>query len=553
MAEKKITWQDGSNQQVTLEAPTFSGSQKVTVKTPENLNNERSMDIIFYSKKDVSKSATLHLIQDGAEFDVTPTHLTFDAASIEAQTVKVTTNVSSGDLISVSVSDDHFSFTRSEFIDGSFTITISPKKVNDSGSQINATLFVTLGFLTRTVVLQHTADYVVSTSYKDYRLVDPKFYLITGASQDAGTGELITSDTTIPAGNFGIYLKVTSVQRTKVDHMATGEDIETTETLGEDQSVAIGHEVDVVGSYVRSKVSNPQQVSYLVNGVSLSFGDSLGTLLRNAGKAKITYDVASEVDSLPAEYTKVVIESCNAQENKVEDYVDIQDVVPSQPYDYSDSAYLFEYTADFQRTLKFSCSGTAVYTSGAKRSENVPLKFAIGTSYFEVVSQTPGSAGTGASESSVTVKTSSENTSETGTRSSSLYVGTILTEDPSHSWIASFQLVQDKKAITKKNYEIKFTIGYSPDRTTVIYYAGVYFVGAGLATSVPDTLRVTIKFTTFDGESKTTTAQFSGSTSQVPIGSTPDTERWKSYSVANVNSKLLPPYETANATYTWET
>ena len=553
MAEKKITWQDGSNQQVTLEAPAFSGSQKVTVKTPENLNNERSMDIIFYSKKDVSKSATLHLIQDGAEFNVTPTHLTFDAASTESQTVKVTTNVSSGDLISVSVSGDHFSFERSEFVDGSFTITVSPKKVNDSGSQISATLLITLGFITRTVILQHTADYVVSTSYKDYRLVDPKFYLITEASQDADTGELITSDTTIPAGDFGIYLKVTSVQRTKVDHMASGEDKETTETLGGDQSVAIGHEVDVVGSYVRSKVFYFHQVSYLVNGGYLSFGDSLGTLLRSAGKAKITYDVASEVDSLPAEYTKVVIESCNAQENKVEDYEGIQEVIPSQPYDYSNSAYLFEYTADFQRTLEFSCSGTAVYTSGAKRSENVPLQFAMSTSYFEVVSQTPAAAGTGASESSVTVKTSLENTSTTATRSSTLNVATILVDDPLRFWIDSFQLVQDKKTIEKKNYTIDIWSKYTGlDGNTLEYYADVK-EGRYTVDSIPDLIRVVINYTDYAGDAKSVTAQFSGTKTSQLIVSTTRAEPLKKCKVASVNSDTIPPYNTANATYTWET
>ena len=552
MAEKKITWQDGSNQQVTLEAPAWTGSQKVTVKTPENVNEERAMDIIFYSKNDVSKSATLHLVQDGATFEASPRTLVFKADVIESKTLEVTTNVSSGDLVTLST-PANFDISKSGLVDGVITITVTPKSKNETGAVIFNTLYVRLGGITLVVNLRQESEYIVSTSYKDYRLTSPKFYLISAASQDETSGVLITSDTVIPASEFGIFVKADSVQRTRVDHMSSGIDVETQETLSPEQSVAVGCEVNVTGSYRRTRVVEPYNVVYLVHGFALFFGDTLGTTIREAGTAKITYDIAPEVDSIPETLTKVVVDSCSAQGNKVDSYTDLQDVVPSQSFN-SGSTYDFLYTADATRTLEFTCRGVAEYTSGSRRDENVPLKFALESSEsFSIVSQTPGNSGTGASPSQVVIKTLAENDGAMPLRDT-CYVGTILEGTPNEgNSVYVFFVSQKLKPIDKPNY----TLAFDEEVTGIndrIYRVRVY-EGEGTttpATSVPDTLHIAVSYTPPGQSVLNKIVTLSGVGIIGEIGTTTNGEAWYSLQITNVNGYSGGSYESENAYYTWQ-
>lgn len=551
MAEKKITWQDGSNQQVTLEAPAWTGSQKVTVKTPENVNEERAMDIIFYSKNDVSKSATLHLVQDGATFEASPRTLVFKADVIESKTIEVTTNVSSGDLVTLST-PANFDISKSGLVDGVITITVTPKSKNETGAVILNTLYVRLGGISLVVILRQESEYIVSTSYKDYRLTSPKFYLTSAASQDETSGVLITSSTVIPASEFGIFVKADSVQRTRVDHMSSGIDVETQETLSPEQTVAVGCEVSLPG-YVRIRVVEPFQVALLVGGWSLFFGgNSLGTIIRDSGNAKISYDVSPEVDLMPATLTKVVVDSCSAQGNKVDSYTDLQDVVPSQSFN-SGSTYDFLYSADATRTLEFTCRGTANYTSGSSRIENVPLKFALESSEsFSIVSQTPGNSGTGVSSSQVVIKTLAENDGVMPL-SDTCYVGTILEDTPNEdNSVYVFFVSQKVKLIDKPKYTIAFEVEVTEiyDRIYRIrVYEGEWTTIP--ATSVPDALYITVSYTPFGQGVLNKNVTLSGLKVIEEIGTTTNGEPWDNLQIVSVNGSNSGRYESINAYYMW--
>lgn len=66
MAVKEVIWQDGqgstpgtnSGDKITLQADAWSGTQQVTVQTPENFGIFRAMNIVFYSSADSNKTAT---------------------------------------------------------------------------------------------------------------------------------------------------------------------------------------------------------------------------------------------------------------------------------------------------------------------------------------------------------------------------------------------------------------------------------------------------------------------------------------------------------------
>lgn len=552
MAEKKITWQDGSNQQVTLEAPAWTGSLKVTIKTPENLNKERAMDIIFYSKSDVSKSATLHLVQDEATIEVSPRTLVFKADVIESKTIEVTTNVSSGDLITIST-PENFDITKSALVDGVITITVTPKSKNETGAVIENALYIRLSGRSLYVKLQQDSEYIVSTSYKDYRLTSPKFYLTSAASQDETSGVLITSDTVIPASEFGIFVKADSVQRTRVDHMSSGIDVETQETLSPEQTVDVGCEVSFPG-YVRIRVVEPFQVALLVGGWSLFFGgNSLGTTIRDSGNAKISYDVSPEVDLMPETLSKVVVDSCSAQGNKVDSYTDFQDVVPSQSFD-KGSIYNFLYSADASRTFGFTCRGVAVYTSGSRRDENVPLKFALsGSESFSIVSQTPGNSGTGVSSSQVVIKTLAENDGVMPL-TETCYVSTILEDTPTEgNSVFVFFVSQELKLIDKPIYTIAFEeiITGINDR---IYRVRIY-EGEGTTTpaiSGPDTLYITVAYDVPGHGHLTKIIVFDVGSVIGEIGTTINGEAWSGLRIGSVNGREGGRYESENACYLWQ-
>lgn len=91
---KTIAWADQSGDVITLTAPAWSGSQTVTLSTPENFGIARELNIVFYSESNPAVSATLNVKQAGATLSLSETSVTFGSDETSEKTITVTTNMS---------------------------------------------------------------------------------------------------------------------------------------------------------------------------------------------------------------------------------------------------------------------------------------------------------------------------------------------------------------------------------------------------------------------------------------------------------------------------
>lgn len=396
MASKTIAWADQSGDVITMTAPTWSGSQTVTLSTPENFGIARELNIVFYSESNPAVSATLNVKQAEATLALSETSLVFASDDTSEKTVTVTTNMSTLDGAQLTLEGDAASdFTLSELSalsNGKATFTIKPNSVNSSQDPRNVTIKLTAGRLaTRSLPVTQDAESVKSVSYSNYKLV---------FSSGTIAGVEISESTIIPASGGQIVVNAVAT-RDKTTLYTSGRSETVNEVLPKGESL-------VVSLYV---TNGQHPIRYAFHGQSFTVGDSgivamsgefqsLGLILMDEMTAPLHYvlpDLSSDGDLTEFSLT--------CQENKRESYSNYSSV------DFSGK----QITSDAQDvTLTATARGTCTYTSGSTRSENVPIKFSVGLSLWATISeQTPGPAGIIMFPSSCVIA-ASENTTTSG-------------------------------------------------------------------------------------------------------------------------------------------
>lgn len=389
MASKTIAWADQSGDVITMTAPAWSGSQTVTLSTPENFGIARELNIVFYSESNPAVSATLNVKQAEATLALSETSLVFASNDTSEKTVTVTTNMSTLDGAQLSLEGDAASdFTLSELSalsNGQATFTIKPNSANSSQDPRNVTIKLTAGRLaTRSLPVTQDADSIQSVTYSNYKLA---------FSSGTFAGAAISESTIIPANGGQIEVNAVAT-RDKTTLYTSGRSETVNEVLPKGESL-------VVSLYVTNGMS---PVRYAFHGQRFTVGDSgivamsgefqsLGWILTDEMTAPLHYALPDF--SFDGDLTEF---SLTCQENKRESYSNYSSV------DFSGK----QITSDAQDvTLTASARGTCTYTSGSTRSENVPIKFSVLMSLWATISeQTPGPAGTVMSPSSCVISAS---------------------------------------------------------------------------------------------------------------------------------------------------
>lgn len=166
---KTIAWGDGSSDNLSLTANSWSGNETVTVVTPENFGAARNATIVFYSTKNAAVSASLRCTQAAATSSISPTSLSWSSQDQSAKTVTVTTNISTANQITATLSSStYFTVSKAAISDGKCVVTVTPKQKNTSSGAYSATLTLKVGRLSvQTVSLSQAANAIVSTTYKN--------------------------------------------------------------------------------------------------------------------------------------------------------------------------------------------------------------------------------------------------------------------------------------------------------------------------------------------------------------------------------------------------
>ena len=404
MASKTIAWADQSGDVITMTAPAWSGSQTVTLSTPENFGIARELNIVFYSESNPAVSATLNVKQAEATLALSETSLVFASNDTSEKTVTVTTNMSTLDGAQLTLEGDAASdFTLSELSalsNGRATFTIKPNSANESQDPRNVTIKLTAGRLaTRSLPVTQDADSVQSVTYSNYKLA---------FSSGTIAGAAISASTIIPASGAQIEVNAV-VTRDKTTLYTSGRSETVNEVLPKGESL-------VVSLYVTNGVP---PVRYAFHGQRFTVGDSgtvamsgefqsLGLILTDEMTAPLHYvlsDLSSEGDL--TEF------SLSCQENKRESYSNYSSV------DFSGK----QITSDAQDvTLTATARGRCTYSSGATRLENVPIKFSVTMFLWATISeQTPGPAGIITSPSSCVISASKNTVTSNRSATVSIY------------------------------------------------------------------------------------------------------------------------------------
>lgn len=396
---KTIAWADQSGDVITLTAPAWSGSQTVTLSTPENFGIARELNIVFYSESNPAVSATLNVKQAGATLSLSETSVTFGSDETSEKTITVTTNMStlSGAKLVLEGSDSS-NFTLSELSalsGGKATFTIKPNSANTGQAVRNVTVKLTAGRLaTLSLPVTQEADTVVSTTYENYRVESPLLYYEPSGSSKSK----VTQSTTITAKGGTISLQGTP-KRTKVTTYSSGRVDRVDEEISSGSSLFISLGGWCSDGYWRFKTSKGVSALSITDGSFSVEVDSLGITLRSEGDLTISCELSDK--PISSDPTSEVIQ-CFAEENKRESYSSFT----------STSIQDKSVSAESQLvTLSGHTYGNCLYTSGEFQKENVPLLFEESSDWISITSQTPGTPGLSLVDSYAEIQVN-QNTSE---------------------------------------------------------------------------------------------------------------------------------------------
>lgn len=397
MAQKKVAWKDDSGDNITLTADAWSGTQQVTVQTPENFGKYRALNIVFYSVADSTKSATLKVTQEAATASLSPNTVVFDNTETAAKTITLSTNISTLSSTSIALEGaDASQFTLSALSvlsNGKATFTIKPNSVNQGTSSRNCSIKVTVGRLdVMNIPVEQLADTVINTEYSNYRL-DGGLFTYNG--QSIGTGEVV--DILASLGTLNIQGQV---KRTKKVTYSSGRVETTQENVPAGNTIYYVVEIKDVGGFSRSKHVGSTSAGSFSTGEDFDV-KSLGYSLYDGDDGEL--------------YVTLSDKSISTSELSVANNLSIQKNIRTGYSNYS-NRNLPTRNAPSGGVSVFceaSAYGTCTYSSGASRTENVPMKFEFikgVVSWASIIFQTPGAAGTSLAISKCSI-TLNENTS----------------------------------------------------------------------------------------------------------------------------------------------
>lgn len=409
MAVKEVIWQDGqgstpgtnSGDKITLQADAWSGTQQVTVQTPENFGIFRAMNIVFYSSADSTKTATLKVTQEAATASLSPNTVVFDNTETAAKTITLSTNISTLSSTSIALKGaDASQFTLSSLSalsNGKAAFTIKPNSVNQGTSSRNCSIKVTVGRLdVMNIPVEQLADTVVSTKYSNYRLDDA---IVTY------NGSTLTDAVSILAKVGSVKIQGTPLRDKKVTY-SSGRVETTTEVVPSGNSVYYGMAI-VSSSYTRQSYSSRVVASSWKSGIILSI-DSLGYTLRNEEIGSLYFGLDEKAVSDPVGLGEQLVTGFNIEKNIRTGYSNYSK--KNLPTKHAPSGGV-------NVLCEASAYGTCTYSSGASRTENVPMKFVFVSyvSWASIKYQISGAVGTSLVSSKCAI-TLNENTSTTSSR-----------------------------------------------------------------------------------------------------------------------------------------
>lgn len=461
MAVKEVIWQDGegslpaSGDKITLQAAAWSGTQQVTVQTPENFGIFRAMNIVFYSSEDSTKTATLRVTQEAATASLSIPMVVFQNTGTDAKTITISTNISTASRISIALEGtDASQFTLSALSalsGGKCTFTIKPNSINSGSSARNCSIRVKVGRLADNLIpVGQLADEVVSTEYSNYRLEDLS---ILYTPKD-GTSEEVTTTTLIRAkqGAFGF---MGTPKRTKTVTYSSGK----VETIDEDVPssntiyISVGIQSSTTGLW-RLTYSNNLLVSAIKGNRYTIKVPSAEYKLWQGDPATLVWQISdSAISGAPTGSGMRVVTETNKRES-YSNFSSITTIPGTLSGDGTGTA-----------TVGARAYGTCTYTSEASRTENVPLKFEVtgsSSSWLKINSQTPGTPGTSLSQSSAVVSAMSANPSTTSSRIGGLAVYDALGNKP----VTTISVTQS--AATPSVYQVTAIGGYMEAGTLTI-------------------------------------------------------------------------------------
>lgn len=446
MAVKEVIWQDGqgstpgtnSGDKITLQADAWSGTQQVTVQTPENFGIFRAMNIVFYSSADSTKTATLKVTQEAATASLSPNTVVFQNTDTAVKTITLSTNISTASRISIALEGaDASQFTLSALSalsGGKCTFTIKPNSVNSGSSSRNCSIRVKVGRLVDSLIpVEQLADEVVSTEYSNYRL-DGAVYHYNG---NILGGSSVVS---ILAGEGELYVQGQVVRDKKVTY-ASGKVETTTENVPSSNTIYYSIRIRDTSGDDRCWFHSSMSAGGFLQGDEFVV-PSLGYTLYDGDDGELA--IALSDKSVQSGETVVVGSDISIQKNIREGYSNFSSIQKIQgatlPGDGSGTS-----------NANVRCYGTCTYTSGATRTENVPLRFESATAWLKINSQTPGAAGTVLASSSAIVSATGANPSTTSSRNATLNVYPV----NGSTLVTTFTVTQS--AATPKRIEVYFT------------------------------------------------------------------------------------------------
>lgn len=402
MAQKKVAWKDDSGDNITLTADAWSGTQQVTVQTPENFGKYRALNIVFYSVADSTKSATLKVTQEAATASLSPNTVVFDNTETAAKTITLSTNISTLSSTSIALEGaDASQFTLSALSvlsNGKATFTIKPNSVNQGTSSRNCSIKVTVGRLdVMNIPVEQLADTVINTEYSNYRL-DGGLFTYNG--QSIGTGEVV--DILASLGTLNIQGQV---KRTKKVTYSSGRVETTQENVPAGNTIYYVVEIKDVGGFSRSKHVGSTSAGSFSTGEDFDV-KSLGYSLYDGDGGEL--------------YVTLSDKSISTSELSVANDLSIQKNIRTGYSNYSNKNLPTRNapSGGVRVLCEASAYGTCTYSSGASRTENVPMKFGFINgivSWASMIFQIPGAAGTSLAISKCSI-TLDENTSTTSSR-----------------------------------------------------------------------------------------------------------------------------------------
>lgn len=395
MASKTIAWADQSGDVITMTAPAWSGSQTVTLLTPENFGIARELNIVFYSESNPVVSATLNVKQAEATLALSETSLVFANDDTSEKTVTITTNMSTLDGAQLTLEGDTASdFTLSELSalsNGQATFTIKPNSANNSQDPRNVTIKLTAGRLAAlSLPVTQDAATIQSVTYANYEFQDASFHY---------NSSLIGKGTLILASAGVLNIKGTPV-RDKVTTYVSGNVERVTEPVPDGDLLYLSFYIQSEsGDYRVQEFTIEVTPSQLSSGFSRVI-PSLNTTLFGEESGGLAVCVSPSQELI---FTNTVY-GLTIQGNIRESYDNCEDLVALPAVCSKDKGSRGHGAAHI--------SGICHYTSGATGYENVPLSFSVsmGGEYFKIITQASGEPGTEPSESKFTVETLLDNT-----------------------------------------------------------------------------------------------------------------------------------------------